>query len=157
MALLAKADIVGAMGAAAYARVFNRDGTTDDAFVATRIALAESWWRLWTKAAFPDAADVHGSVVDPAILNALIDLACYAATYKTPGANGSPGGPYRQGYLDAQALAKALTRDADARPDTAYAGARARPRAVITNTTDASNVPTNPYGRAADRKDGSGF
>ena len=51
-----------------------------------------------------------------------------------------------------------MSRDADARPPNSNASVGdARPRAANTNLVDSANTPTNPYTRAADRRDGSAF
>ena len=56
----------------------------------------------------------------------------------------------------ARAFIKQLNRDADARAP-GSAAVRPVPRAVNNNLTDSSGAYTNPYGRAADRRDASDF
>lgn len=156
MSLISASDVQARLSTAAYSRLFAKSGgsTVDATFLALCVAEAESQVRIWTKAAFPGGFDATGGTVDIAIVGATVAVACYNAARLHPSA--TEGEAYRRGFDDAREFFKALSRDQDARPVTAVTG-RAKPRAAIANTTDASGVATNSYTRAASAQDATGF
>lgn len=153
---ITSADITARLSTDAYLRLFDRNGTgaADATFLQECIDDACSQWCMWTGAALPGDWTAGGASVEPAVKRHLAWMACYAAAQGFPGAGG--GNPYRQHWLDAKAFAADLSRDKDARLVTSAPG-RSVPRATISNTTDQSGTPTNPYGQSADKVSPSGF
>lgn len=150
------ADLTARLSTDAYNRAFDRNGTgtVDAAFVQQCVDDACSQWQVWTGAALPGDWTLNGASVEVIVKRRLAGLACYFAAENYPGAG--TGNPYQAQYDAAKALAADLSRDRDARLVTSAPG-RPRPRANTGNTVDSAGNPTNPYGQAADRKDGSGF
>lgn len=149
-------DVSARLSSDAYLRLFDRNGTgaVDASFLQECIDDACSQWVMWTGAALPGDWTANGANVEPAVKRHLAWMTCYAAAQGFPGAGG--GNPYRQHWLDAKAFAADLSRDRDARLVTSAPG-RPVPQAHLGNATNASGIPTNPFSRAANGEDGSGY
>lgn len=156
MTVLAASDVQARLSTKAYQRLFAINGgtTIDATFLALVVSEANSVGDTLTRAAFPDGFEGTGGTVDVAIVGAYCDIALEIAASRHLTANDASG--YAFAGKRAREYLKSLNRDRDARPATSAAG-RARPRAENSNVTDADGNPTNPYTRAADLKDNSGF
>lgn len=140
----------------AYTRLFdpNGAGSVSASYLQRCVDDSCSQWQVWTGAALPGDWTANGSTVEGVVKRHIVNVVCYFAAAYYPGAG--TGNPYRQGYMDAKAFAEALNRDRDARLVTSAPG-RALPRANLGNTQDPMGNYTNPYSRAANREDPSGF
>lgn len=153
-----QSDIQAAMSSDDYSRLFDRNGSGIAAeilaFTNLCIAFAESrinsviQGRLTTPLPAP---------IDVFVQGLAIDLACMRAARYHPAYVGDDKSPYAIQAKEAMATLKDLVRDRDARTVTSNAGI-AQPRARVDNTTQSDGVtPTNPFTRAADGTDTSGF
>ncbi len=154
--IIVTADVTGRLSSSAHARLFAKNGgsTVDTTFRDLCIAQANSEIRTLTRAAFPDGLYQSTDTLDPEVVGKGVWLVCaIAASYhlstdETSG-YGANGNRSREFF-------KMLSRDQDARAAGSSAE-RPLPRASNRNVTDATGLPTNSYGRAADRRDGSAF
>lgn len=155
-AIITTADVTARLSTQAYARLFAKNGgaTADTTFRDLCIAEANSEIRVLTRAAFPDGIYATTDTLDPAVVGKGVDLVCAIAASRH--ASYAEDGNYAILGRAARAFFKAMNRDADARAPGSSAE-RPVPRAANTNVTDSAGVATNPYTRAADRRDGSGF
>lgn len=155
MAIFSSADITARLSTQAHARLFARNGGTvvDTAFRDLIVAEAESRIRMLTAAAFPAGFDAAGGTVDEALKGAGVDIACGLAASRHPSAG--EGGAYVLAMTRAEEFLRKLKAD-QARPVTSAAGP-ARPQAGSRNLTDDAGVPTNPFNRAADGRDATGY
>lgn len=149
-------DISDQLATTAYQRLYAKNGgsTVDPAYVAQIVAEGNSTFRVLTRAAFPDGVYQDTDTPDPAVVGWIVDL-CNGLAYSR-GLSYDPDGGYAVKAREARAYIKLLNRDADTRAPGSSAE-RPVPRAANRNITDAAGVATNPYGRAADRRDGSAF
>jgi hypothetical protein len=155
-AYITSADVQAALSAQAYARLYAKNGgsTVDAAFLAARVAEANSVIRTITRAAFPEGLYQVGDTVDPMVVGAGVDI-CNGLAAGRHTASNEMGGYYLAAKA-ARDLLKLMNRDHDARPP-GSSSAPSKPRASVTNVTDADGAYTNPLTRAADRRDGSDF
>ncbi len=155
-AVITYTDVTDRLASSAYQRLYAKNGgsTVDTSFRNVCVAEANSTFRVLTRAAFPDGVYQTTDTRDPAVVGWIVDL-CNGIAYSR-GASYDPDGGYAVKAREARANIKLMSRDADARPPGSSA-IRPVPRAVNNNLTDASGAYTNPYGRAADRRDGSDF
>lgn len=137
-------------------RAFDRTGTgsADSAFVTLCINTAESEATMLCGAAFPGNFNDGGAAVDEAVKHHLCVMAHWAAV--SPQLSASPGSPLGESYKLARKFFENLARDNFNRLRTS-AGGRARPRARVANAQDSSGEYTNPFSRAADKKDKTAF
>lgn len=149
-------DVTDRLATTAYQRLYSKNGgsTVDTAFRDVCVAEANSTFRVLTRAAFPDGVYQDSDTRDPAVVGWIVDL-CNGLAYAR-GLSYDPDGGYAVKAREARANIKLMSRDADARAPGSSA-VRPVPRATNRNVTDAAGVATNPYGRAADRRDGSAF
>lgn len=158
-AIVATADVTARLSTQAYTRLFAKSGgsTVDTAFRDLCISEANSRVRTLTRAAFPSGIYVTTDTPDPEVVGRAVDIVCMiAASRHTSSAD--ENGAYRAAGRDAEKFFRDMSRDADARPPVSNASVGdARPVADNRNLTDSAGVYTNPYGRAADRRDGSAF
>lgn len=155
-AIAVTADVTGRLSAAAYTRLFAKNGgaTVDATFLALCLAEANSLFRATTRAAFPGGVYSTTDTLDPALVGCVVDLCCEIAASRH--ASWDAEGAYAVQGKRAREFMKMLNRDIDLRAPGSGAGI-AKPRATNNNLTDAGGVHTNPYGRAVDRIDGSDF
>jgi len=155
-AIVTSADVIARLSTQAYARLFAKNGgaTADTTFRDLCIAEANSIVRTMTRAAFPDGIYTTTDTLDPGVVGKAVDLVCAIAASRH--ASYTEDGNYAILGREARAFFKAMNRDADVRPPGA-SGVPAKPRASNLNITDSGGVHTNPYTRAADGSDGSGF
>lgn len=157
IAIITTADVQATLSDQAYRRLYAKSGgaTVDAAFLAARVAEANSIARMILRAAYPDGLYLDTDTPDPGVVGAIVDICNGRAAARHPNAN-EMGGYFVSEKL-ARELLKSMNRDADVRAPGSSAG-RPRPRATITNTVaDDGSTPTNPYVRAADQQGGSGF
>ena len=149
-------DITDRLATAAYNRLYARNGgsTPDSGYVATIVAESNSTFRVLTRAAFPDGVYQTTDTRDPAVVGWIVDLANGIAAAR--GISYDPESGYASKAREARANIKLMNRDADARAPGSSAE-RPLPRASNGNLVDAAGQRTNPYARAADRRDGSDF
>lgn len=155
-AIVTSADVTGRLSTQAHARLFAKNGgaTVDTTFRDLIIAEANSEIRAMTRAAFPDGLYATTDTLDAVVVGKGVDLVCAIAASRH--ASYDEEGAYAQLGKNARAFFRALSRDTDARAPGSSA-ARPKPRATMQNDTDDAGVYTNPFTRAADRRDGSGF
>jgi hypothetical protein len=162
MAYLTTADLQARMSAADYARAFDRDGDGDPTKIANNatqaIKEATSWINVRLGEAFGPlvALDANGALVDEYVKSQLCAVAIWSAVRYSPLAVGDPKSPYRQAFLDAEAFVERLRKDDGARLQTS-AGGLAQPVARVANDITSDGTPTNPFARARDGLDGSGY
>lgn len=156
VAIITTADVTGRLPTSAYNRLFAKNGgsTVDTTFRDLCIAQANSEIRTLTRAAFPDGLYQASDTLDPEVVGKGVWLVCAIASSYHLSTDETSG--YGANGNRAREFFRALNRDQDARAPGSSA-VRPAPRARNGNVTDAAGVPTNPYGRAADRRDGSGF
>jgi len=156
IAIITTADVQATLSDQAYKRLYAKSGgaTVDNAFLAARVAEANSIARMILRAAYPDGLYLDTDTPDPGVVGAIVDICNGRAAARHPNAN-EMGGYFVSEKL-ARELLKSMNRDSDARAPGSSAG-RPRPRSAITGTTAADGTPTNPYVRAADQQGGSGF
>lgn len=155
-AIITSTDITGRLSTQAYTRLFAKNGgsTVDTTFRDLCISEANSAARVMLRAAFPSGLYSTTDTIDEGVKGAVVDMACWLAASRHLSAEQQGG--FWQAYERAVDLLKRISRDADARPPGSSA-TPSRPRASVTNTEDSAGVATNPYGRAADGRDGSAF
>ena len=162
-AIITSADVTGRLSTQAYARLFAKNGgaSADTTFRDLCIAETNSRIRTLTRAAFPDGLYLSTDTVDPEVTGRGVDIVCMIAASRHTSAGATAGdesGAYLSHGRAAERFFREMSRDADARPPNSNASVGdARPRAANTNLTDSANEYTNPYTRAADRRDGSAF
>lgn len=158
--LITSADIQSRVPPDDYLKMFDRDrdGTPDAPVLATCINTGDSKVRMRTQAYFGGVAldDPHGAV-DEAIKDCVVAYACECAVIYNPLYSDRDAAPFRAAAKRADEFLDRLARDDRNRVVTA-AGGRARPRAVLDNAVGSDGVtPTNPFNRAADGSDRTGF
>jgi len=150
-------DVSARLSTQAYNRLYAKDGggaPASTAFLSLCLAEGNSLFRAMTRAAFPDGVYTTTDTIDPALVGCVVDLCNDIAASRHPSYDADNG--YAIKGREARAFIKQLNRDADARAP-GSAAVRPKPRASNGNLTDAAGAYTNPYGRAADRRDGSDF
>lgn len=158
-AIITSADVTARLSTQAYARLFAKNGgaTADTTFRDLCVAEANSRIRTLTRAAFPDGIYSSTDTVDPEVAGRGVDIVCMIAASRHTSAS-EENGSYLSHGRAAERFFEKMSRDADARPPNSNASVGdAKPRATNTNLTDSAGVHTNPYTRAADRRDGSAF
>lgn len=158
-AIITTADITGRLSSQAYTRLFAKNGgsTVDTAFRDTIIAETNSRIRTLTRAAFPGGLYETTDTIDPEVIGRGVDIACMIAASRHTSAADEAGSYMAHGRA-AERFFREMSRDADARPPNSNASVgRAKPRAGNRNVLDEAGAHTNPYTRAADRRDGSDF
>lgn len=155
-AIIVTADVTGRLSTQAYTRLFAKNGgsTVDATFLALCIAEANSRIRTMTRSAFPAGLYSTTDTLDPEVVGRGVDLVCMIAASRHLSNDETSG--YHTNGKAAEAFFKALNRDADARAPGSTQGPPL-PQAAVHNLTNASNVETNPYTRAADHQDSTGF
>lgn len=141
-----------------YLRLFDRAGTgvADSTYVAACIARADSKVRMRVFA-YLGALDAAGGTVDEAIKGACAQYAMLEAVVFNPMFGGKDDqAPFIAGAKLADDFFDRLARDDRNRVVTSAAG-RARPVASVSNAQTADGTYTNPFSRAADGKDPSGY
>jgi len=156
IAIATAADLTGRLSTQAYARLYAKNGgaTADTVFRDLCLAEANSLFRTLTRAAFPSGVSSTTDTLDPALVGCVVDLCNDIAASRHVSYDAENG--YAIKGRDARAFVKHLNRDADTRAPGSSA-VSPQPRAGNRNVDDAAGVPTSPYGRAADRRDGSAF
>lgn len=154
--IISAADVTARLSTQAYTRLYARNGgaTVDTVFRDLCVAEANSLFRTLSRGAFPSGVYLTGDTIDPAIVGAVVDLCNDIAASRHLSYDAESG--YAMKAAQARALIKAMNRDADARPP-GSSTAPAQSRASIVGTTTAAGAPTDPYGRAASGRDGTGF
>ena len=154
--IVTSSDVTARLSTQAYARLFAKNGgaTADTTFRDLCIAEANSEIRSLTRAAFPDGLYATTDTLDVVVVGKAVDLVCAIAASRH--VSYDEEGAYAQLGKAARAFFKALNRDNDARAPGSSAE-RPKPRATLQNDTDEAGVYTNPFTRAAERRDGSGF
>ncbi len=153
------ADLQALQDPETYVRLFDRnnDGIADADFVAKCIAIADSKVKMRCNSAFGGTDfDVEGGTVDEAIkamtcAYAFVEAVMYSPIYTADEKNAFSGAKKA-----ADEFFNALVKDFNNRPKTAGTR-RAQPYARVTNTETTDGTPTNPFTRAADRRDPSAF
>lgn len=155
-AIATAADLTARLSTQAYGRLYARNGgsTVDTTFRDLCLAEANSLFRTLTRAAFPDGVYTTADTLDPALVGCVVDLCNDIAASRHSSYDAENG--YAIKGAQARAFIKQLNRDADVRAPGSSA-VRPVPRAANGNRTDAAGAHTNPYARAADRRDGSDF
>lgn len=156
-----QADLAARVSNDTMLRVFDKEGTgaVNSTFAQLCCDNGESEFIMRCGASFPGNFDDGGAVVDPAVKNAMCSIAFFKAVELNPSAAGTDKelGPYEKAFKRACDFADRLSKDDRNRLHTS-AGGRARPRAAVTNDTNAvTTLPTNPFTRASDGTDGSNF
>jgi len=155
-AIITTTDLTDRLSTQAYVRLYAKNGgsTVDSAFVATCLAEANSAFRVLTKAAFPEGVYQTTDTRDPGVVGWIVDLCNGIAARRHT--TYDPEGGYAVAAREARTHIKLLSRDSDARAPGSSAVSPV-PRATNRNITGADGAYTNPYSRAADGRDGSGF
>lgn len=159
MALIEAADVSARVSAEDYLKLFDNTGagTVNATFLAATLATACSEVAMATAAAFGGVAlDADGGTADEALKAFAVYTAIKHALFGNPLCGEGDAAPYAAAIKWADAFIERAAKDSRARPVTSVVG-RARPRASVLNTQDAAGDYTNPFVRAADKKDPSGF
>lgn len=158
-AIITTVDLTGRLSTQAYTRLFAKNGgsTVDTTFRDVIIAETNSRIRTLTRAAFPDGLYTTTDTIDPEVIGRGVDIACMIAASRHTSAADETGSYISHGR-QAEKFFRDMSRDADARPPNSNASVGdAKPRAENRNVTDSAGAYTNPYSRAADRRDSSDF